>query len=346
MNILFLSTRQAKPSFRFRVEQILPDFRQRGCETEVAFLPHRMLDRLRLYRTFREFDAVFVQKRTFSRFELHVIRRCAQRLIYDVDDAVMFDNQGRRRGRRFARYRAIVRAADLVICGNRYLAEQTRAAGVEPVVIPTAIDTDAFHPRLRSSIGDRTDTVTIGWTGSRSTNRYLNDVFPVLARVREQVGDRLRLKFISDAMDDLDFDALGGVSHQHVTWSPAVEVNEAATFDVGLMPLPDDPWSRGKCGFKALQYMALGVPAVCSPVGVNCEIVAPGRNGFLPADRDEWFQTLFKLIDNRELRNRVGAAGRKRVEEQYALKVVGPQIVDAVERTSAVRGEADVWSRG
>jgi glycosyltransferase involved in cell wall biosynthesis len=331
MKILFLSTRAAKPSFRFRVEQMLPCFAERGHETETALLPRNVWGRGRIYARLGRYDLVLLQKRLLSWPELMVLRQRAQRLVYDLDDAVMYDSSGADDARRRSRFRAICRAADLVLCGNSFLQEEAMHAGARTVLIPTAIDADRFHPGLRHHEGDQ--SITVGWTGSRSTNEYLNLVLPVLAKF---LG-RIQLKVMSDTAEGIDFSLLKGVPYHFIPWSRRVEASEAASFDIGLMPLPDNPWTRGKCGFKALQYMALGIPAVCSPVGVNREIIHDGLDGFVPETREEWYQAISRLLKDPQLRKSIGQAGRRRVEREFALRVVGPKLVESVEslQTSA-----------
>lgn len=327
MKILFVSTRQAKPSFRFRVEQVLPFFEAGGHECEVAFLPSSLWKRFALYRRMRRFDAVVIQKRLLSRAELSYVRCQTPRLVYDVDDAVMFNGSGVAEGKRQSRFQTMVRTADLTICGNEYLAEQAGRFTPRVTVVPTPIDTQRYRGGEAPLENDR---LTIGWTGSRSTNRYLNELFGVLARLAEGVEVRI----ISDAYDGFDFARLGKVPHTFVRWSPDVEIVETATFDIGVMPLPDDPWTRGKCGFKALQYMSLGIPAVCSPVGVNSRIITNGVNGFLASSADEWFCELSRLLGDSSLRVRIGAAARDRVATAYSLEIVGPRFVGAVAGTA------------
>jgi glycosyltransferase involved in cell wall biosynthesis len=345
MKILFLSTRQAKPSFRFRIEQMLPFFAGRGHECEVGFLAGNALARLFLYRRLPEFDAVVVQKRLLSRGEVFLIRRRTSRLVFDVDDAVMFDGRGERDRRRQARFAAIARAADLVLCGNEYLAQEARACGARVEIVPTVIDTERFHPDVAAGgppvpgledpagpgrpepQAGSTRLVTVGWTGSSSTNRYLNELLPILA----ELAGTIRLKIITDSTVGLDFARLGPVPHEVVRWSPENEVLEAATFEIGVMPLPNNPWTRGKCGFKALQYMGLGLPAVCSPVGVNRDIIRHGVTGFLPSSVDEWQSILGQLARDAGLRTLVGRAGRRRVEEAYSTAAMGPRLVELLE---------------
>ena len=220
----------------------------------------------------------------------------------------------------------MMRTADHVICGNKYLADFAGEHTARVNVIPTCIHTETFHPRLRP-MPTAPKKFTIGWTGSTSTNRYLNELFPVLAKFH----GRAELKFLSDSENGLDYTALNGLPVTFVPWSPEVEVRETATFDVGLMPLPDDPWTRGKCGFKALQYMGLGIPAVCSPVGVNCEIVTHGETGVLARTPADWEAGLRRLMENPGLREHLGKAGRQTVEARYSVKTQAPRLVATVE---------------
>lgn len=325
MKILFLSTRRTKPSFRFRVEQFLPHFRARGHICDVAFLANTPLSRLWFYRRLSAYDAVVLQKRLLSRAEVFLVRQRAKRLIYDVDDAVMFNGQGQPEMRRQSRFRATVSAADVVICGNSFLADQAQDYARRIAVIPTCIDSEAFHPRWKSQ---NAGPLTIGWTGSRSTNRYLNEILPVIA----SFGSRVQFRFLSDTSEGVDLQSLGDVSYRFTPWSPEVEITETAAFDIGLMPLPDNPWTRGKCGFKALQYMGLGIPAVCSPVGVNAEIITHEKNGLLAKSPEEWTRALGRLVADSEFREQLGQAGRKRIEEHYAVNAQAPRLVELIEQ--------------
>jgi glycosyltransferase involved in cell wall biosynthesis len=327
MKILFLSTRPDKPSFRFRVERLLPSFTQRGHECDVRFLSGSSVARLLSYRECGGYDGVFLQKRLLNPAELWVLRRFARRLVYDFDDAVMYSAQGQPRCGSRRRFEAMCQAADLVIPGNGYLQKLADAAGARTLLIPTCIDTDAYHPRLRPRAAS-SDLVTIGWTGSRSTNRYLGALFPVLARL----AGRIERQILSDTENDFDYERLGDVPHRFTPWSREVEIPFVAGLDIGLMPLTDDLWTRGKCGFKALQYMGLAVAAVCSPVGVNREIIADGENGLLADTPNEWHAALTRLIDNPSLRQRLAAAGRQTIEQRYSLATQGPRLVDALER--------------
>ncbi len=313
---------------------MLPFFTTAGHRCTTGFFPRNPLSRFWYYRRLSAYDVIFIQKRTLSRAELLLVRQLAPTIIFDIDDAVMFDGEGAPDRRRQSRFDAMMRAADLVICGNGFLAEHAAVQHARTEIIPTAIDTKRFQPGLCDK--SKATLVTIGWTGSRSTNPYLNEIFPILANF----AGRAELKVMSDTTDGLDFARLGNLPHRFVKWSAATEVAETAEFDIGLMPLPDNNQTRGKCGCKALQYMALGQPAVCSPVGVNRDIIHDGDDGFLPQTDREWHDTLSVLIDNEQLRKRVGAKGRLTAESRFALHRVARQLIAAVERTVTKRRAA------
>jgi len=329
MKILFVTTRRDRPSFRFRVVSVLPFFESSGHSCHTALLPRNLLNRFRFYRQLKNYDVVLFQQRLLSGVELAQVRRHAATLVYDVDDAVMFASGGNLDRRRRKRFDAMSHAADLVICGNEYLFDEAQRLSKRAVVIPTCVDTNLFHPCLRQSASPHAEAqrLTVGWTGSTSTNGYLNDLFPVLAALKRNVG----VKVISDSTDGLELDRLGNVPFQFVRWSPEREAAETATFDIGVMPLPDNRWTRGKCGCKVLQYMALGIPAVCNPVGVNREIVQHGRSGCFADSPESWLRVLRELLDNQEERESLGRAGRERAEQAYSLTLGGPRMVAEIE---------------
>jgi glycosyltransferase involved in cell wall biosynthesis len=239
----------------------------------------------------------------------------------------MYTSEGEEHSRRRGRFAATARAADLVVCGNQFLADEASRNTEHILIVPTCINSDAYRPGLRTDHGP---TLTIGWTGSRSTNAYLNEIFPPLS----QLHSPTQLKIISDTVAGFDFFRLGRVTSSFVPWTPKTEISEAATFDIGLMPLPDNRWTQGKCGFKALQYMALGIPAVCSPVGVNRDIIHDGVDGFFAATLQDWFPLITRLLKDSFLREAVGRAGRRRVEEAFSLATHGPRFVRAVEKVA------------
>ena len=209
--------------------------------------------------------------------------------------------------------------ADLVFAGNPYLAEYAAGHNPHVAIVPTVIDTDAYVPIPARSTDSR---LCIGWSGSFSTIPHFDLAVPVLRKLKDRYGDRLTFKVIGDARyrsEDLGIEGL--------PWRLEDEIRELSSFDIGIMPLPDDPWARGKCGLKGLQYMALGIPTVMSPVGVNEDIIQDGVNGFLAGSEAEWLDKLSQLIESAALRKRLGTAARQTVEAHYSVEAIRPQVL-------------------
>lgn len=333
MKFLFISTHPDRPSYRFRIEQFLPYFRGKGNVCDTFFLPKNSFRKFQEIRNLPQYDAIFLQQKLLSFLEMKFLRRKTDCLIFDIDDAVMFNSKGKTAYRRYSRFRQTVQKANHVICGNEYLAEQTKPYNNSISIIPTAVDAELIHHASLSGSQSASQEksqgkITIGWTGSKSNTGYLNDIFPIIAGF----GERVHFKIISDSVERLDFDRLSPVTHEHVKWSPEVEFTELSSFDIGLMPLPDSKWTRGKCSFKALQYMALGIPTVCSPVGMNCKVIQHGINGFLPDSPEQWKANLESLIESVDLRKNVGAAGKETILKSYDIQIVAPMVVDTVEQ--------------
>jgi glycosyltransferase involved in cell wall biosynthesis len=242
--------------------------------------------------------------------------RSGVRLIFDFDDAIWLRdhseaNAGLAWLKRPGKTRKIIAASDLVFAGNDYLADYARRFNPRVEVVPTTIDTEHY---VRSS-GPREPGVCIGWSGSMTTIRHFVPIVSVLRRLRERYGDSIRFRVIGD---ERYRDEELGIEGR--AWDPATEVDDLSDIDIGLMPLPDDDWARGKCGLKGLQYMALETPAVMSAVGVNTTIVEDGRNGFLADAADEWFEKLSALVESTDLRRRLGRAARETVVRQYSVE--------------------------
>jgi len=314
-----------KASTRYRVLQYLPALQKAGIACEVRPVSKTTRNWLELFRLLRAADVVFVQKKLFPPLEIALIRRLSKRLVYDFDDAVMFkdgpasESQHARQRRRFA---ATAARADLLIAGNEYLRQQALGLQKPVAVIPTPLDMARYT--LRAPQSSSGDVLTLGWIGSRGTLRYLKDIAPAL----EMIGQRhpgVKLKIVAD-----DFFDLQHVSVVKKSWSAAEEIADLHSFDIGLMPLRDDVWTRGKCGFKLLQCMAVGLPVICSPVGANVEIVRDGVEGFWALSMEDWVERLSALIVSQEIRWKMGEAGRARVLEHYSLAANAPVFLEGL----------------
>jgi glycosyltransferase involved in cell wall biosynthesis len=244
-------------------------------------------------------------------------------MVFDFDDAIFVSYKSPSNGYlsrlKFpGKTRAICRMSSHVMTGNQYLAEYARRVNSNVTVIPTTIDTDKY--KLENSSQEST-TLVIGWSGSFSTAQHLDTLRAALRRLAAR--EKFRLRVIGAPNYQLD-----GVDVEAIAWNSLTEVEDLRRIDIGVMPLPDDNWSRGKCGLKALQYMALGIPTICSPVGVNSEIIQDGINGFLAVTEDEWVDKLTTLLHSSEIRRRLGVAGRQTVETKYSARTQAPRVLE------------------
>jgi glycosyltransferase involved in cell wall biosynthesis len=327
MKVALLTTHTENPSVRYRFLQYIPYLERRGWSVKVLVIPHGFWQRYRVFKSLANFNVVFLQRKLFTVLDWYLLRRNAKKLVYDFDDAIMFRDSKRGNTESFFRmlmFKRTVKGSDAVIAGNEYLKGLASPYNKNIVVIPTSIDMERYGPKKWA---DEDGTVTLGWIGSHSTIFYLERIKGVLDKIFKEYPNT-RLKIVSDRFFDCN-----NMPVVKKKWDYDEEIADLQSFDVGLMPLTDDPWTRGKCGFKLLQYMAVGIPPVCSPVGVNSEIVNHAVNGFWATDDREWFDYLRRLILDSGLRERLGEEARKTVIERYSLGLNRPRLADLLKFT-------------
>ena len=335
MKVLLLIRSFSSPSARYRILQYLPAIQSSGIEVCVECLPSGWLARRRLFRRAAEFDVVVLQKRLLPVHMVRALRRHAKRLIYDFDDAVLFRSPGKggaESATRRRRFRAIISAADVVLAGNSYLSQIAAPFAKRIIVLPTVIDPEKYD-RAASVVTQDSETVTIGWIGSRTTMRYLLSIRDALDQLTSRVGN-IRLKIVSNSFMDLQ-----KMPVLKKPWHSEDEAADVAGFDIGIAPSFDDPWSMGKCGFKILQYMACSVPVICTPVGVQSEMVADGENGYWATTFEEWIERLSRLAESPEERRRMGRAGRTLLDERYSLAKWAPRFAALLAGTNPAHAE-------
>lgn len=344
MKVLLLSKYPRKgASSRLRSFQYLPFLKEQGVEVVVSSLfDERYLDLL--YETGRKprlhsvllylrrlwafiqcfrYDVVWIEYELLPympSFGERLLKLFSRPYVVDYDDAVFhnYDLSGNRWVRRFLgrKIDAVMRNASVVIAGNQYLADRARQAGAERVVvIPTVVDRLRYQPQLSCE-----DDLIIGWIGSPSTQRYVVGIGDALSKACRETGARLVLVGATPAAAD----ELPGIPVEVVPWSEDSEAELVGRMSVGIMPLEDGLWERGKCGYKLIQYMACAVPVVASPVGVNSAIVGDNECGLLAQSSDDWSASLLSLLGSRERRYLLGQAGRHAVESHYSLQVQAP----------------------
>lgn len=319
---------------RYRLRAFAAPLAALGHTLDLRTLPRDWWGRLAGARSLRDDDAVVLQRKLLSRPEVALLKRTVRRLWFDFDDAIWMRDSYAAKGfasrRRLGRFRATVRAAEAVIAGNAYLAEHAMQAGARAAwVIPTCVDVDRY-PLARH---DR-EGAELVWVGSSATLRGLEAIAPLLNAVGEQVPG-VRLKLVCDR-----FFQPGRLPVVERPWTEATEASEIAAADAGISWVPDDPWSRGKCGLKVLQYMAAGLPVVTNPVGVHTEMVRHGETGFLATTEAEWVDAIRTLAADPDLRRRMGAAGRRAVEDRYSIQAGSRLWANLIDGLTAGRATA------
>lgn len=305
---------------------------QRRHHARKAFLfMVQVLKRWRLLAQKLDYDLFFIHREVLPLgppvIEMALSRVGRRALVYDFDDAIYLPNVSE--ANRFIRLLKwpqkvprIIRASDRVVAGNQYLARYSQAYNESVTMIPTCVDTAKFVPR---ALGDRKrNDLVVGWIGSPTTVPYLLSLREVLGRMAGSHRFTLRVSGAGHAVE------FPGVAVANVPWSLEQEVSLFNTCDIGIYPLWDDAWTRGKCGFKAIQFMACGVPVVAAAVGVNWEIIQDGVNGFLAATETEWEKKLGWLLSDPALREKIGQAGRETVLERYSLAVYAPTMINVL----------------
>lgn len=311
-SVLFLVTEAQGASARFRVLQYLPRLRALGIAAEVEVLGPSLRTRLRSLAKAARFRTVVVHRALLTPPEWWRLRVAAPGYLYDFDDAILFRDSAATRfdsRQRRARFRRMVTGAAGVIAGNDYLAGLARPYNVGVTVIPTAIDPAAYDVP-----SDPAGEPVIGWIGTAINLMYLRPLLPALAKVR--VGGRgAKLKIVCDS-----FVEHPGLEVVRKRWNVADEARDLLSCQIGIMPLPDDPWTRGKCALKILQYFAARRPVVCSPVGSNLSVVEQGRSGYFASEADEWRSRLEELLADAGQRRTFGLRGRETVESRYSVE--------------------------
>jgi len=341
------------PSNRFRVEQYLPYLKKEGHTCFLRPFYNNALYNV-LYKkgyylkkiftifllTFRRItdifianhcDIIFIHREVFPLggviFE-HFFKMTGKKIIYDFDDSLFLpDTSGANRFINVfkvpGKIKRIIQMSDAVIAGNSFLRDYALNYSTKVYILPTPIDTEKYIPFTNKPYNKR---IVIGWIGSSTTLKYLKLLENVFSEVSRQYSNVVFL------VVGKDFKGYEHLNIEFKEWSLDSELSSLQSFDIGIMPLTDDYWSRGKCAFKAIQYMSVGIPVVASDVGMNKEVIKNGINGFLVRNDKEWIDKLKLLIENANLRKEMGIASRKIVEEKYSLKVNAPRLLGIIEK--------------
>ena len=317
MHLVALVESESHVCCRYRLAALRPHLAAAGHTMELRSLPCSWYGQISLSSDLAGADEVILQRRLLSPVVLGLLRRRVRRLIFDFDDAVWLRDSYSPKGfddpRRARRFRAVVRASDAIVAGNEFLAAEARrwTAPERVCIIPTCVDVEKY----RASVGQASSpsAFTLVWVGSSSTLKGLERFAPTLSAIGRAVPGT-QLKIICDRFIDIPH-----LPVHRCPWDERTEAAEIAAADVGIGWVPDDPWSRGKCGLKVLQYQAAGLPVVANPVGVHAGMVRDSQTGLLATTTEEWIAAVRRLVAEPALRQRLGAAARRQVEDCYSV---------------------------
>ncbi len=340
INFLCVHRPNRSPSQRFRFEQYIRLLQNEGFDCNFSYLLNEKDDkvfyskgklfakvyivlksffkRLRELNQIKKNDIVFIQRECFMLGTSFFERRFAKsgaKVIFDFDDAIWLQNVSEV-NKTFVwlknpnKTSKIIKSSLLVIAGNEYLANYALRYNKNVVIIPTTIDTNEYN-KIPSP---KNEKVIIGWSGSITTIQHFEYAIPFLRKIKNKYKDKVEFRVIGDSSYVNEELLIKGIA-----WNKQTEIQDMSSFDIGIMPLPDDEWAKGKCGLKGLQYMALEIATIMSPVGVNSEIIKEGKNGFLASTEREWIDRISELIESEELRKRLGKEARETVQKYYSI---------------------------
>lgn len=329
MKVLFVVEQGNAPSIRLRLLDCLDIYQMAGIEPTVVTTRSSAANRLGVIREAARHDVVVIFKAIgFTSLQLALLRRANPRIVFDFDDAVMFreEKYGRPlRARTFGKFLRTIARCRAVVAGNEFLRGFAEGGDRHVVTAPTPVDLSQYRVKEHAE----GPGLVIGWLGLSDGFRYVRQIQPALQDITK-LYPNVRWKVISDKPLDLE-----GVTVENQAWSLEGQQASLESLDIGIMPLVDSVWTRGKCSYKILQYMAAGLPVVASPVGMNREVIAEGENGLLANSHADWVECLRRLIEDAALRRAFGQRGRQLVEESFSLERFGRTYIELLRKVAS-----------
>lgn len=320
--ILFISGGKDTASTRYRSLQYFEYLEKSGFKPFHIVIQSDMLSHLRILKLAKRADFVVLIRKTLAFPFLEILRSCSKYLLFDFDDAIFTRADVTYSKTRKKRFVTTVKKCDFVWAGNPYLAKIAREHNQSVIVLPTSINPKKYLLKVEQP----SEHVDIAWIGSSHTKKYLEMFLPIAKTLTRQFPT-LRLKIIADF--DLQYE---GLCIKCTQWTEKNEAEDLASAHIGIAPLPDNAWTRGKCGLKILQYMAAGLPVVASAVGVQKRIVEHGETGYLANSPEEWEQLMKNLLKTTELMKMMGEKGRRKVCKSYSVSSVYREMLTSLER--------------
>lgn len=331
--LLIISNNPERASFRQRIGIHLNKLNEAGIACDVCELTSKESTRIKLFKKAAGYDAVFFQKKCLNLFDALILRHYSKKIIYDFDDAIMYSasKPQHKSFSHFMPFRHTVKIADCILAGNAYLAEHAGRFNKNVHILPTSLSVKEYNLE-KVTIDSK---IRLVWIGSKATLKYLAE----LKDVFEQIGKRYQnvvLRIIAD-----DFFELENMEVERCMWSLENQGQDLVNSDIGIAPVVDNRFTRGKCGFKILQYQAASLPIIASPVGVNRDFVADLVTGFYSKNHKQWLENIVRLIEDAALRKKMGIAGKQFVKD-YDIEIIGDRLCSLIYQQLGIKARPSV----
>lgn len=324
MKLLILTNNPNRASYRQRIGNYLDMLKAAGIEPTVVVLAKTLCGRIRQYRQAGNYDVVLLHKKCLNFLDALFFRPQKAKVIFNYDDAVMFNDKGCQTPTHRSRFRRSLQKADRVLVGSSCLAQQAAGYHNHITILPLGLNTADYRPETPKPADGK---IRLVWIGSAATLDYIRQLAPVIQKLAAQYS-HLVLRLIGDEFIDMK-----GVSIEKIQWTPQTRSRGLAESDIGLAPLPDTPFTKGKCSFKVLEYSASGLPVVGSPVGTNPDHIKDSQTGYLVNTDKDWYDKISILIENQSLRREMGRKGIAYAKE-FDIAVIGQKLCELIVKTA------------
>lgn len=310
------------PSSRIRVLNLLPYIQNDRILATTQPYPKKIIDKIKLFFSLKNFDVVFLQKKLVTSIDLFFIKKFSKRLIFDFDDAIYINDD---RAKNFKnkskeiRFINIIKASDAVIAGNPILARKAQEFNKRVFILPSAVFTENIP--LKTKPREASEPLILGWVGGGSNLHHLNMITPALKRLSKLIPFKLRV------ISNMEF-RIDGIPVENIKWDINTQDKEISLFDAGLMPIPKNPWTEGKCSYKALQYMSAGVVPVATRFGFNCHVIDNRIDGFLFDTEEEFVKIIEFIYENPQKAFEMGKKAREKVIISYSVNVISKKLAE------------------
>ncbi len=328
IKVIFLYQDNSLPSSRIRVLNLLPYLNDCGLKAEALLYPKTLKDKLKIFLTLKDFDIVVLQKKLVNPIDLYLLAKFSKKLVFDFDDAIyMNDDRAKNfyNKRKESRFKRIAIKSSFIIAGNPHLASKAREFNEKVYILPSAVFTDEIP--VKTNFRKHEDPLILGWVGGGSNLHHLNLVIPALRQIADKIP------FILRVISNEKFQTKG-LKIENIKWDLKTQDYEITLFDAGLMPIPKNPWTEGKCSYKAIQYMAAGVIPVATKFGFNQTVIDDRQNGFLYDSHEEFIKIIEFIYQNPDLAFEMGKKAREKVKKEFSVNVIGRKLAQIIKENS------------